>query len=161
MAIVNKSKSDRIDIPHEPGEWVELAALSHGDLKRAAAAKDREALVTYQELAAAQDAKTAIKARSFVAEIRAELGEDGIRKVQESGGFWDTYSERSIMSAAVVAWSYAEPVTPENLDALDEVTSQWLRNQIEARNTLGEEQAVNLESASSASMKAGADGLEN
>ena len=87
----------RIDIPHEPGEWVEVRPLSAKNLR----VMDKAA-------------KTAAR------------GPDTVLDETEYGYELTT----RMLDAAVVAWSYEPPVTPENLADLDLATTVWLSGEL-------------------------------
>lgn len=55
----------------------------------------------------------------------------------------------AILSRCVTAWSYPEPVTPENLDRLDFETMEWLRTEISLTGGRPEEEKKESEPPSS------------
>lgn len=162
MAIVNKIP-ERVPIPHEPGEWIELVRLDYGDLKRAKSEKDLADFLRSQDLMSRQDAEKAVAVRKLTKSIREELGDDGIRKVI-GGDFWDQHDEQTIFEIVVHAWSYTDgKPNPEDLTTLDPVTTDWLKQTILDMNTLGSQEDVeNLESDSRTSTtKSGEDSGQN
>lgn len=116
-----KNKRDRIDIPHEEGQWLEVTPLSYGAREEARqVAKRRQ----WDEMAA-------------VSKLAASLPED-MRKRKESAepaerDQLDEYDAATVVDCAVTAWSYDEPVeTPS--EQLDAATMEWAARAILERN---------------------------
>jgi hypothetical protein len=87
----------RLDVPHEPGEWVEVRPLSAKNLR----VMDKAA-------------KTAAR------------GPDAVLDETEYGYELTT----RMLDAAIVAWSYGAPVSPENVADLDLATTVWLSGEL-------------------------------
>lgn len=51
MALISSAKPERIEIPHEPGQWIELRPLRAGDLDVFEASADGGLRVSYELLA--------------------------------------------------------------------------------------------------------------
>jgi len=115
------TKPERFDIPHEPGEWMELTALSWKKLKKARKALQGEQIETM---------------RAFGAELMAafkddSIKEDRLRQLEKRQQYHiSTFDLETLLSHGIVAWSYAEKPTPENIAELDERTATWAAEQI-------------------------------
>ena len=101
MALTN-SLTRRIDLPHEPGEWIEVRLPSYRVLQAARDARLRGIdLATIQSFSAGQS--------------RARTPDP-----------LDEYDLPSLLAECVVAWSYSATVTPQAIDSLDEQTAKLL-----------------------------------
>lgn len=85
----------RLDIPHEPGEWIEVRLLNPRQM------------------------------RLFKAQASSAQELDGENRTETMG--WELLA--SVCRECIVGWSYAErgipiPVTQDNIDDLDAVTSK-------------------------------------
>lgn len=101
----------RLDLPHEPGAWIDVREPSWPVLTRARNVKQRNAI--------------------------AELGEwdeDGIRKARATADGEtvtasdpaNEYDWATLLEAVITGWSYVEQVTPENIGDLDEETARFV-----------------------------------
>lgn len=100
MALTNRIVR-RVDLPHEPGQWVEIRMPSLGILDRAREVRSRRAI----EMVAGID----------LSQIKGASGERPAR----SGAEFDWLT---LLAGCITAWSYADPVSAENVGELDEVT---------------------------------------
>lgn len=87
MALIDPKETRRVDIPHEPGEWVELRPITARDL-----ANLQRAVI-------------------------------GVTLTQAE-------NTTRILATCLTAWSYAFPITIENLERLDYQTHNWLDNEL-------------------------------
>ena len=108
MALTN-SLTRRIDLPHEPGEWIEVRLPSYRVLQAARDARLRAAIEQVRgiDLATIQ---------SFSAGQSRARTPDPL----------DEYDLPSLLAECVVAWSYSATVTPQAIDSLDEQTAKLL-----------------------------------
>jgi hypothetical protein len=100
MALTNKT-SNRIDLPHEQGQWIEARMPSLVILDQAHEVSTRKALKRVEGMDLA-----ALKGLTPAAQANSEPDYD-----------WQT-----LLTACITAWSYEEPVTPANIAELDKVT---------------------------------------
>ena len=105
--------SRRVALPHEPGAWVEIKALSWRQLKRARDARLVEAISQYKAMAGMLDSLP-----SASRETAAETDQ------------LDSYELGQLLADGIVAWSYDDEVTPDAIDALDEETARFLGHEI-------------------------------
>jgi hypothetical protein len=110
-------------VPHEPGQWLELRELGWYDLKRAG---DANAMQAFADLPA-------------ISEVIASMSRGEIDKVVKQVSDADllvAYDQRILLHAGIVGWSYVDdkndpvPVTEVNIDGLDEKTAHWAALQI-------------------------------
>lgn len=111
MAIVS-NVTRRAEIPHEPGEWVEIRRLS------------------WRQLEKASDLQT----NASLARMRA-LGGDLLGALRSSSSQQQadpaaSYDRAFVLNAGIVRWSYDVPVSPESIDLLDEETAAWVFREI-------------------------------
>lgn len=108
---LKKKVTHRLDIPHESGAWIEFREVGWKTLERARDARVHTAVGKY---------------RDFGAEL--------IKSVQEAQGdnapdvepdATDEYDQTIMLHNSIIAWSYTEAVTMENIDELDELTATW------------------------------------
>lgn len=101
----------RVELPHEPGEWIEIRQLGHVALRKAREAKlDR---LFSMAKAAGKDVLAALPQSRPNSQTDQVGAEDNLLS---------SYDEDMLLRLSIVAWSYPESVTKENLDALDQVT---------------------------------------
>ena len=106
----------RVEIPHEPGQWVEIRQLSKRQKEKAADAKTEVAL---------------LKAKAMGPELMASLQNAQPTAIVRDPGL-DAYDWVTVLGFGIAAWSYAESVTVENIEALDETTADWAFKTIQA-----------------------------
>lgn len=92
-----------IELAHERGEWIEVRMPSLSILDRARQAKARQAI----EMMAGMDLSR-----------YKDLAPSESRESKAS----DTFDAHTLLSACILSWSYADPVTPDNVAELDGVT---------------------------------------
>lgn len=114
MALV-RGQTLRLDIPHEPGEWVEIKKLPWGLLDGAREARTRAVI---------------LRAKDMGPELMASLRDAGKREdVQEAlADEVNEYDRGFLFEHAIAAWSYDAPVS--DVADLDEVTADWLAREI-------------------------------
>ena len=105
--------TQELPLPHEPGAVITVRLLSGEQLKRARQARAREALKAYGELSASVDLSTL---PSQAQDSAAVLEADPLA----------SYDVGTLLAAGIVAWTYEEPVTPETIADLDEVTMDYV-----------------------------------
>ena len=123
----------RIESPHEPGQHAIIRQLSWRQREQAAEVQMNKTL-------------TRVK----------NIGPELLREFQRAGQPVDvdadpavTYDRGTVLQAGLVAWSYSEEPTPEEIDGLDEATVAWLFGEIIAfSGPLPEEERKNDSSPS-------------
>jgi hypothetical protein len=111
----------KLDIPHEPGEWVEVRKLNHKTLARAAQVRSEAGISSMKSLGA--ELLTALR------QAREEFKEVAPTTISA-----ENYDRDLVLQGGVMRWSYTVPPTPESLGDLDEVTAKWLAHEIVTRS---------------------------
>lgn len=115
VAVVGKTVR-RVDILHEPGEWMELRRLSW---KESEGAKEAH---TDAQLARAKSVGS-----EMLAAVRSVVDTEQAQTTQTASNIYDL---GSVLRAGVVRWSYTEDLTPDNIGQLDDETAAWAFEQI-------------------------------
>jgi len=110
--MLTNTVTQTLELPHEPGTTITVRMLSGEQLKAARQVKVKQSLQTIVDL----QGLDLTQLQTAAAESAKDLEADPLAE----------YDVRTLVHAAVVAWSYAEPVTPENVSALDEVTQDYI-----------------------------------
>ena len=106
--LTSKVKS-RIDLPHEPGEWIEARMPSAIILDQARQMHTASAI----KLTAGVDRETLALLTASAPTTNGATVQRAIR---------DEYDQITLLRACITAWSYPEPVTPDLIGDLDEQT---------------------------------------
>ncbi len=114
MAVVSSLPPRRVEIPHEPGSWMEIRALSFVALAEARHARLAQLAELGGILSALRDVATPTSA--------AEA--DPLA----------SYDRLSLLSAGIVAWSYGPTIAAADLD---DPTSEWAAREILAYSVPG------------------------
>ncbi len=118
MAIVSNT-ARRVEIPHEPGEWIEIKKLSWRQLELAQEEASNKLLARMKQMGG--DLVTALR----------QLGEEEKDKDRDPIQKYDLWV---VLRGAIVKWSYEEELNDENVEALDEQTAQWVFREILSLN---------------------------
>ena len=105
----------RIDLPHEPGAWIEvrMPSMSIRDAAKEARSKRAIAMIA-----------------SMPQLPRQDTGGPAVEL-----DVMDEYDWTVLLTACILLWSYPEQVTPENVGELDPETVRYLVNQLIPRET--------------------------
>jgi hypothetical protein len=119
MALVSFSDPVRRDIPHEPGQWMDLRKPSNKACRQARKIVSSEFRERIQQLGA--DLFRVIRDGEVAAASEAPVvkPEDADRYAPEQ------FDRDTLLASAIKAWSYAAPVTAETIADLDETTARW------------------------------------
>lgn len=115
MAIIDVNQRDKISIPHEEDQWMELKPLTGAELQKAEDVGIQRAI-------------------EKVANLDLKLLQSLVQPNPEA----DTtpnYDEETLIDLAVTSWSYDHECTTENKGLLDPFTRKWLGELITERNT--------------------------
>lgn len=111
MALRSK-ETKRLDVPNEPGQWVDIQAVSFLTLDKAKG----ERLKVISDLSGSfvqlQKAIASNGAADAVAAVIAAAEEDRLQ----------SYDKFTLLKHGLIAWSYEGPVIPEDLDG---ATAEW------------------------------------
>jgi len=122
LAIIDKNRSDRFDIPHEPGEWVMLRKLSGSEMDEADQENTRKVMERLAPILKDLD--------STQAQAQAAAQDPNDIKTRRA-----TYDPGVLIKHALVGWSYAEEPDGSPSDMLDAITRDWLWDTIVLENT--------------------------
>jgi|TARA_R110002020_G_scaffold273457_4_gene488609 hypothetical protein len=126
MGLVAHTAPQKISVPHESGQWLEVHPLSWADLESARRVKTEGAI----KQAAMFDAET----------IQSLQGQQSQGGEPDPG---DSLDMASVLNAGVKNWSYDDPVSPENIARLDEPTALWAFDEIVKRSVLTKDEEKN------------------
>lgn len=154
MALVDTSKVDRLPVPHEEGQWVEVRALLATEMDEAKDGRTKRLLNMFEgDLPKPSESKDSPAVKVMVLEVlNKALGHfdlppgveqvinDALAKLPSEEP--ETLAQRvaqydalTVLKHSVVCWSYAAPVELKNVERLDSVTRDWLVQEIVERNT--------------------------
>ena len=122
---------EKVEIPHEEGQWVELRKLSFTALEEAGKVRQRKGVADVREMGG--DVVEAIMRSSK----KQTDGEEGQERDRVESYDWET-----LIGKAVVGWSYDKKPTPASIRDLDSRTARWLVTEICDRNPLEDEEAA-------------------
>jgi len=105
-----------VDIPHEPGEWMELKKLSWRQLALAADIQTDETIGRLKKMGS----------DLFKSLSNEKAKQDADLKLQYDRGF--------VLEAGISRWSYDAEVTKESIETLDEKTAKWAFEEILSLN---------------------------
>ena len=114
-------QTKRLDIPGEPGEWVEIKMLSWKELEAARSVRLKSVMDDLSDV----DTE---KLRDLAGGTARDIDD-----ADDAGG--SQYDRLALLSASVAAWSYHAEVSEANLELLDEASAAWMHEQIEAFTT--------------------------
>lgn len=115
---------DRLMLPHEPGQWIEVKPLSGAEIRlcqRIHLQRLFEAEADYPE----KVTKLLQEGQRVRRELEAEFGPAAPTPARATAAV-DEYDIPTALNIAIKGWSYSEPVTPENIAELDHVTEEFL-----------------------------------
>lgn len=118
MALIDKT-GVRHDVPHEPGEWIEVRQLTAFELD--------EAEDTRQSKVVEQFADKMEQLKSITG------GSPDDKETIEQRR--TSYDPLVLLKYGIQTWSYKPPVSRTNIELLDSVTRNWLWNLIVEENT--------------------------
>ena len=119
-------------VPHEPGETMTFRRLGWKALKEAREGRARRQMQSASDLARGLDADFLKQMRDEVAAAVTARGDAAIAPEADP---LDDYDKDELLRRGIAAWSYDAPVTPENLDGLDEATADWAARRVLALST--------------------------
>lgn len=118
MALRKAQGTRRVEIPHEPGEWMDFRGLGWYDLKEAQEARRGDAFKVQREMG--PDLLLSMQ------KVRAELG----AAASQADDPVQNYDLETLLRLGIAGWSYPEPVTDETRRLLDPTTAEWAARQI-------------------------------
>lgn len=115
MGVISKI-TKRLDVPNEPGQWIEIRMLSWLTLDKA----KKEKLKEFGALS-----------RTFV-QLREAIAANGTAALEEArvaakSDPVQEFDKLTLLKHGIAAWSYGDEVAPEDFD---EPTAEWAARQI-------------------------------
>lgn len=123
--------TERRDVPHETGEWIEFRLLSWHDLDKARGVREAVALRNMRELggelvSSLQRATPAPVIPTPPAATPADSnGAATNGAVPSTTDLENRYDKETLLTLGIAAWSYDAPVMPDTIRALDDETATW------------------------------------
>ena len=117
MALINSQDTKRLEIPHEPGQWMEFRRLRRHELEEARRVSLRETMARAAELPAAV----------IESARQARLQQDS-PPVEPSPRA--AYDDDTLIKYGLVAWSYDAPCDDAYKADLDDETAEWAAQSI-------------------------------
>jgi hypothetical protein len=115
---VKSTITHKLDIPHEPAQWIEIKELGWRTLESAREAKSRTAMLGLKDLGP-----------EFFKSLTT-AGEDAPKAAEAEEVLTDKYDMSILLRSSIVAWSYPEPCNEGNIDELDAKTANWVFEEI-------------------------------
>lgn len=106
----------KVQLPHEPGQWIEIKHLSATELQLCQKVRTDKAL---RELADQADIHNTLQSV-------LNAGPDRAERKPTRADIHAQYDMATVLHLAVKGWSYQYPVNDENIDDLDRVTVEML-----------------------------------
>jgi|TARA_R110000824_G_scaffold32908_7_gene106118 hypothetical protein len=116
---------EKVEIPHEDGEWVELRQLSWTAMEEAIDAK--------QERDVGQVKRMGGDVFEAIMRSAKKKDDDEEEKTKGRTGY-ESYDQETLIRKSVVSWSYDGKPTVERIRDLDSKTAKWLSLEIYERN---------------------------
>ena len=115
--MLTKHATIRLELPHEPGEWVEVYPLSGRRLREARKAREEAAMQVAMK-------QVSVLGADLMAAVQATRTNQATTETAPAAV--EDYDADTILRSSIAAWSYDEPVTDENVDDLDSVTQNYI-----------------------------------
>jgi len=121
--MIVKNITKKVDIPHEPGEWMMFKRLTWRQLEEAS---DVSSDASFERM------------KKMGAELLS-----AIAKTVNSKPPQESYDKATILHKGIIKWSYPDEVNKDNIDALDDATVSWAFAAILALNEPTEREVKN------------------
>lgn len=118
LMLVDFNKVDKVNIPHEEGEWIGIRSLTGVEMDESSNVATSRMLEQYGE---------------SLGDIMASR--NGIDQSTRTPDRKQAYDSRTLLKYAIKSWSYEQPVTADNIELLDGMTRDWIWEEVVNRNT--------------------------
>ncbi len=129
--------TDKREIPHEPGEWIEIRKLSWKQL--ANARKERQEAVFATVRAMGGEVLNSLPSRCSKGcgeeKHKGNCPPPEERADPSAADPTNEFDIATLLHVGIVAWSYEQAANVGNIDELDDVTAKWAAAAIVAYNT--------------------------
>jgi hypothetical protein len=120
---------EKLDVPHEEGQWVEIKNLSWKAMEEAVNNKQERDIGQVKRMGG--DVFEAIMRSTNKNEGKSE-DEESEKKVR--GATFESYDMETLLRKAILSWSYDGKPTVERIQDLDARTAKWLAREVYERN---------------------------
>ena len=120
---------EKLEIPHEKDEWVEIRNLSWTAMEAAVDTKQERDIGQVKRMGG--DVFEAIMKSSASRQESSEETED---EKKPRGATFESYDMETLLRKGIVAWSYGVKVSLSAIQDLDAKTAKWLAREIYERN---------------------------
>lgn len=120
---------EKLEIPHEVDEWVEIRNLSWTAMEEAVDTKQERDIGQVKRMGG--DVFEAIMKSSA---SRQESSEDNEDEKKKRGATFESYDMETLLRKSIVAWSYDVKVSLSAIQDLDAKMAKWLAREIYERN---------------------------
>ena len=121
---------EKLDVPHEEGQWVEIKNLSWKAMEEAVNNKQERDIGQVKRMGG--DVFEAIMRSTNKDEDKKD--DEGQPEKKVRGGTFESYDMETLLRKAIISWSYDGKPTLERIQDLDARTAKWLARQIYERN---------------------------
>lgn len=136
--MLTKSIVEHIELPHEQGSWIDVHPLGFRALRRAREVRTLEQIKLFSAAqqtssdATLQAMKAAAEAPKPESTPESEAAADAARDADRRRKLVDIneYDLSTLLQEAIVAWSYDAPISPANIDDLDEATAEYVARRL-------------------------------
>jgi|TARA_R110000824_G_scaffold132891_1_gene295454 hypothetical protein len=121
---------EKLDVPHEEGQWIEIKNLSWKAMEEAVNNKQERDIGQVKRMGG----------DVFEAIMRSSNKDDDDKKPDEGsektvrGGTFESYDMETLLRKSIIAWSYDGKPTVERIQDLDARTAKWIAQEIYERN---------------------------
>jgi len=129
-------RTERRDVPHEAGAWIEFRTLSGAQLDEAERDETRESLKLFT---GGMD-EGVISAMQKAAETGSAQGSKGAERPAAT-----SYARSTLIRYGIAAWSAEEPCDDEHKQLLDSATRDWAVSVILEMNVRPEGEGIGSE----------------
>ena len=121
---------ERLEIPHEKDEWVEIRNLSWTAMEEAVDTKQERDIGQVKRMGG--DVFEAIMKSSSSRQENSD--EDTEDEKKPRGATFESYDMETLLRKSIVAWSYGVKVSLSAIQDLDAKTAKWLAREVYERN---------------------------
>ena len=121
---------EKLDVPHEDGQWIEIKNLSWKAMEEAVSNKQERDIGQVKRMGG--DVFEAIMRSSNKVEDE-KIDDDGAEK-KGRGAAFESYDMETLLRKAIIAWSYEGKPTVDRIQDLDARTAKWIAREIYERN---------------------------
>lgn len=132
--MLTKGIIQRIELPWEPGEWIDISPLGFRAIRRAREVRTLEQIKLFSAVQSVSSDATTQAMQVAADQIKQEITPES-EAAAEAAREADAKRKRSdlneydvptLLHEGIVAWSYEEKISPAAIDTLDEITAEYV-----------------------------------